>query len=400
MAEMERKAALGAARAAKRPIGRTGVPALGCIRLDVEPDGVTWTGSDLANTVRARIDRTDSTGGSWSALVPAGPLVDVLRTATGSTVDVEPADEHEPAGTVAAVRIGGAVLRCQPLDDWPAVVVPAPAAWIDGPSYLGALRAVLPAASADTARPVLSAVLHEADGTLVATDSYRLHVATGPALYGAGIVDRSTARMVSALAGKRYAGTIGIRLDGEGPYGERTATFALDGVTVVGRLVDGEYPSWRMLVPEPAEAGTARSCSWTVAGKPCGAPFGDAVDGSGRLCGSGHHEPGTVTLADPAAFLGAVVSAGVVAGDGPIRLDLNGSVALVADRPDLGSTTATVAGATYDGPALVVGVNAGFLGDAAAAVGAVRIDARDGLKPLRLDGPAGTALVMPVRLGA
>ena len=126
-----------------------------------------------------------------------------------------------------------------------------------------ALAAVLPAASKDSARPILTGVLIEPEGTghvrLVATDSYRLVSVPVPVpveLAEPVLVSGSSMRQVLAALKPAAAG-------GRNPVAPATFRFDLSesgetwkgsfdnghGVTAALDTVDGEYPSWRGLVP-------------------------------------------------------------------------------------------------------------------------------------------------------
>ena len=111
------------------------------------------------------------------------------------------------------------------------------------------------AASRDEVRPILTGVLFQAEGTtltMVATDSYRLsvkHTELESAARRAGRGERPGAGAARAGADHRPGGRRGGRdLAGPQPGG-------LPGRPVVlsSRLIEGQFPSWRQLIPESFE---------------------------------------------------------------------------------------------------------------------------------------------------
>lgn len=115
------------------------------------------------------------------------------------------------------------------------------------PAAVTAIRRVLPFASTDDARPVLTGVVI-ADGKAVTTDSYRLAIAdvdtTLPPLLAAADPLRRLLRTDTAWTAARHLPTAddagGLELTSE-----RT--------TWRTRLLDGRFPDWNYLIPPTAE---------------------------------------------------------------------------------------------------------------------------------------------------
>jgi DNA polymerase-3 subunit beta len=222
------------------------------------------------------------------------------------------------------------------------------------------------AASRDEARPVLTGVLVEVSREgcmLVATDSYRLAVrelvATADGEAKAIVPERALSEAGRAAATDEK-GSVQIMVD------ESQVSFRAGGLTLTSRLIEGEFPNYRQLLPE------------------------------------GHESRLTVSRQQ---LLEAVTRVGLMARDTtPVRLEFNAlGVKLSSSSPDLGQAVETVE-ARYEGEDLTVAFNPGYLRDGlTAAVGeSVRLDVRDGLKPGVIHGEtdAFTYLVMPVRLPA
>ena len=109
------------------------------------------------------------------------------------------------------------------------------------------------AASTDEARPILTGVLltAENDGLrMVATDSYRLAVRdlAEHEVLGAGPEGACAGRALNEL--QRLVGggdELTMRL------GDRDATFEVGGTRLSTRLIEGEFPNYRQLIPaEPS----------------------------------------------------------------------------------------------------------------------------------------------------
>ncbi|HVM10948.1 MAG TPA: DNA polymerase III subunit beta, partial [Actinomycetota bacterium] len=233
--------------------------------------------------------------------------------------------------------------------------------------FAQAVGQVVKAASRDEARPILTGVLLEANReglTMVATDSYRLAVrelsATGEGEAKALVPERAISEAGRAAATEERAE---VRM----VLGDSQASFRVGGVTMTSRLIDGEFPNYRQLLPEP---------------------------GGNRL------------TAPRQELLEAVRRVGLLARENsPVRLELNAlGVRLTSSSPDLGGAV-EVLEASYEGDELTAAFNPTYLGDGLAGVPADRVslELRDGLKPALLRGEgddAFTYLVMPVRLPA
>ena len=126
-----------------------------------------------------------------------------------------------------------------------------------------AIDRVLPFASRDEIRPVLTAVLIEGRGggtRLVATDSYRLIyddtlLGTVPPKDAAAVVEAGDLRLLSRLlARSELEARVALALVGGGAGLAASGALA-DGTRyeVVWRLVDGRFPEYEKLLPDEAE---------------------------------------------------------------------------------------------------------------------------------------------------
>lgn len=347
---------------------RPGIPALGGVLLEGDGAGaVTLTATDLEVTTTARIG---AGGPGIRALVPFKLLADTVKSATGERMELERVDGH--------IRVAGASLRLLPEEDFPTITEPGElVGTVDALELAGAIQAVEPAASRDEARPVLTGCLLEileagspiqSGPTLMATDSYRLHVAelgngwTRPGRY---IIPGRTLAYVAKMIGKRPAfSRVAIRCS------DGAVMFELGAVRVTVRLIEGEFPNWRQLMPDPITTGDTTELTYDVA------ELEGALKAAAPFC----------------------------KGTCPVRFRVGPyGVGLSASSPDLGEWSALLAQANRTGPEVVAAFNPFYLAGSVKAAGAgARMMLRDGLKPAVLTSVDGRirALVMPVRLPA
>jgi DNA polymerase-3 subunit beta len=154
---------------------RTGaLPVLSGLRIGATDGTIELVGSDLELTIRVRMPaQVDELG---DAVLPAKLFNDIVSKLEAGSVTVETdGDDAQVHGGRADYK-----LRLLPLDDFPHLPDPAGSEITVAAGPLAeALRGVIPAASRDDARPILTGVLLTARGgglRLVATDSYRLAV--------------------------------------------------------------------------------------------------------------------------------------------------------------------------------------------------------------------------------
>jgi DNA polymerase III subunit beta len=341
---------------------RPGIPALTGVLLDGVAEGrLTMTTTDLEVSARLTIDVQVSEPGV--ALIPARLLADTVKSLSDAPVDVE-TDQAQARIRCAAYE---GSLRLLPAEDFPGLQEPGGTrVEAEAGAFAEAVSQVARAASRDEARPVLTGVLVEVSRegcVLVATDSYRLAVrdlvASADGEAKAIVPERAFSEAGRAASGDEK-GKVEILVD------DAQVSFRAGGLTLTSRLIEGEFPNYRQLLPDTHES---------------------------RL---------TVSRQQ---LLDAVRRVGLLARDTtPVRLEFNAlGVKLSSSSPDLGQAVETVE-ARYEGDDLTVAFNPQYLIDGlTAAVGeSVRLDVRDGLKPGVVHGESDgfTYLVMPVRLPA
>ena len=220
------------------------LPVLSGLRLDVSDGQLTVTGTDLELTIRLSVPvHSDQDG---SAVVPARLVADIVRSLPAGAVDISIGDDD------MSISAGRSQFSVRPLSlsDYPAQVEPTADPVTLTSSQVGdALRQVVRAASTDDARPVLTGVLiasEESGLKMVATDSYRLAVRDLPqsSILAAGqkvlVPGRALVELQRVLSADAE---LSVRL------GAREAVFEAGGTRLTTRLIEGEYPNYRNLLP-------------------------------------------------------------------------------------------------------------------------------------------------------
>ncbi len=339
---------------------RPGIPALTGVLIEATDEGaLTLTTTDLE--VSARLSIEVQVGEPGIALVPARLLGDTVKSLSDAPVEFE-TDQSQARIRCAAYE---GALRLLPAEDFPAIQPPSGTRIVaETVRFAEAVGQVGRAASRDEARPVLTGILLEVSRegvTLVATDSYRLAVrdlvATSAGEAKAIVPERALSEAGRA-AQTMEKGDVEVFVD------ESQVSFQVGPLMLTSRLIEGEFPNYRQLLPEQYES---------------------------RL---------TVSRQQ---LIDAVRRVGLLARDtSPVRLEFNAlGVKLSSSSPDLGQAVEAVE-ARYEGEDITAAFNPTYLADglAAASGESVRLEVRDGLKPgiIRGESDEFTYLVMPVRL--
>lgn len=236
---------------------RPPVPVLAGLLLDADGSGLSVSGFDFEVAAQAQVDAAVAEGGR--ALVSGRLLAEIVRALPAAPVQVS------TDGSRLLLRCGSSrfTLPTLPAEDYPSLPsLPPVIGSVTAAAFAAAVAQVAVAAGRDDTLPVLTGVRLEIDGdrlTLAATDRYRLAMrelawtpepgATGSPV-AALVPGRTLADTAKALAGD---GDISIAL-GSGAAGETLIGFASDARRTTSRLLDGEYPRYRSLLPDGAQA--------------------------------------------------------------------------------------------------------------------------------------------------
>ena len=341
--------------------GRTGaLPVLTGLRLELAGDRLTITGTDLDLTITLSIEvGGDGDGG---VVLPARLASDIVRSLGTGKVDVV------AEGDDVTISNGRSQFTVRPLsfDDYPKLASPVTSSVTLPASQFGdALRQVVRAASSDEARPTLTGVLMtaEADGLrMVATDSYRLAVCD---LEGQQVLAAGQRVLVPGRALNELQRLVGNGSEVTMRLGDRDATFEVGNTRLSTRLIDGDFPNYKQLIP------ASHLNTLTVEREP---------------------------------LLEAIRRVKILAKDStPLRLQMGGDVLrLTAITQDVGNATEEL-DAQFTGTELTVAFNPEYLaaGVEACTGDHVVLSTNDALKPAIVRGKDNAGylyLLMPVRV--
>jgi DNA polymerase-3 subunit beta len=332
------------------------------VRLSTSADTLQVTGTDLDLTIT--VETVVNGGADGVAVAPGRLITDIVRALEPGAVAVDADDEEI---RIASGRSHFSV-RTHPAGDFPRLPVPTgETVTLPVAGLTEALRQVTRAASNEDSRPILTGVLMAAEEgglRLVATDSYRLAVRD---LRGVGVLAEGQRVLVPSRALNELMRLLGsasaevtLRL---GPH---DATFTIGAVALTTRLIEGEFPNYRQLIP------SAYPNRLRVGREPL-------IEGVRRV----------KLLARDATT--------------PVRIALRPTgIELTVITTDWGTATEDL-DAKYEGAEMTVAFNPNYLIDGVEAITGdeVTLDTLDALKPATLrptEGDDYLYLLMPVRV--
>lgn len=231
---------------------RSALPVLSGVLLQAAAGRLDLFATDMELSIKATLATSVDQDGD--IVVPARLFTDVVRNLPSDTVSLEAGE--------SALRITAGRAEYS-LNSWPASDFPQTSSFDMGGSlrigrgpFVETLGKVGRAASRDETRPILTGVLLSLAGKtlkMVATDSYRLAVKetileSEIAGEVQAIVPVKALSEVARLATALGDGTVDISI------GENQALFRLadekGDVYVASRLIDGQFPNYRQLIPE------------------------------------------------------------------------------------------------------------------------------------------------------
>lgn len=338
--------------------------ALSGILVDVSEEGVTLSATDGEMGLRTALEA--EVGSAGSALLPGRLLSELARSLGDQSVEIELREAERDV----EIRSGGSSfhLRVLPAEDFPKLPGPGDSPLrIPGTALAETVDLVARAASRDDMRPVLTGVLVSAAGremTMVATDSYRLAVKRTELESGldgeleANIPARALRELGRIVAGAGLDDVAVSLLPNQ-------AVFGAGPVLLNTRLIDGQFPNFRQLLPESYEHDVRLSRS-------------EFLEVARRVS----------QLAQRNA---------------PLRLAFGpGELTVSASTPDVGDAEETLP-AAFDGEPLEIGFNPEFLKDGIESIEGDEVMLRL-ISPLRpgllqpVESEDYRYLVMPIRL--
>jgi DNA polymerase III subunit beta len=190
-----------------------------------------------------------------SAVLPARLLLEVVRSLPGDTVTLEFRGPEQDVEVISGPSKFH--LRTLRSEDFPTLPTPDSTTRMTIPTevFVDTALQVSSSASKDETRPVLTGVLISAgvqELTMVATDSYRLSVkhATLAASLEGTIEANVPARALQELA--RIAQSVS-EPELAVSTGQNQVVFEIGEIVLSSRLIDGQFPNYRQLLPESVE---------------------------------------------------------------------------------------------------------------------------------------------------
>ena len=234
--------------AARTLPSRPSMPVLSGVMLIAEQDSLTLSSFDYEISARVQVNIDVIEPGK--VLVSGRLLADITKALPAAPVVLK------LDGNRVSIECGRSsfTLPTLPVEDYPALPdMPTTAGSVDGDVFSEAVAQVAIAAGKDDTIPVLTGIRMEIDGshvTLAATDRYRLAVRTFPWSPTTTSLELNTlvpARILAdAAKSMGSAKTVELAI---APGGEKLIGFEAEGMRTTTRLLDGEFPKYRSLLP-------------------------------------------------------------------------------------------------------------------------------------------------------
>jgi DNA polymerase-3 subunit beta len=228
---------------------RVTMPILSGILINAEAGRLMISATDLEMSIRSEAEAQVQESGS--TVVSGRLLGDIVKNLTAGDIGVETSEKY------LTIKSGGGEYRIREMmpEDFPQIP-----AWqgeavlkISGGVFSTAVQQTARASSSDDKRPVLTGTLIEKKAgdesiRLVSTDSYRLawrdiETTGAVASWDDCIIPSKTLNEVARLAG-------GIDSDVEMKMQEKQAMFKAEDLIITSRLIEGQFPNYRQLVPK------------------------------------------------------------------------------------------------------------------------------------------------------
>jgi DNA polymerase III subunit beta len=232
---------------------RSAIQALSGVQLSATSSGCELRATDMDVGLRVPLEAEVAREGT--VVLPARLILDVVRSLPADHISVELRSAEQDVEVVA----GNATFHIRILrgDDFPPFPEPDPDSSVELPAdaFVSTALKVAGSASRDETRPVLTGILVSASDRelrMVATDSYRLSVkeTTLDAPLTSGFEVNVPARALQELARL-------VSHDQDEPLSvsvrQNQVLFTLGRVVLSSRLIDGQFPNYRQLLPETFE---------------------------------------------------------------------------------------------------------------------------------------------------
>lgn len=336
-------------------------PALSGVHIEFDGQRVVFTGTNLDMTIQTSVEC--SQGEPGICVLPAKLLTDITKALEPGRVDLEVQSDQ---ATLTSGRSRFELRTIVP-EEFPKINVrpDGARATISSAEFARALKQVVPAASTDELRQVLTGVLVESDEAglkVVATDSYRLALREVP---GLTLPDQISKVVVPSRALAELQRLIGEAEHLQVTLADKEVAFAIENTTLLTRLIEGDFPSYRQLLPA--------SCP-------------------------------NVLVVSKESLVAALRRVRIFAQEGgPVRLHLSSEgLGISAISPEVGEAREELE-ASYTGEEMTTAFNPEFLtaGTEACSSDEIMLELVEPLKPALLSSPGEKDfkyLLMPVRI--
>jgi DNA polymerase-3 subunit beta len=247
---MQENLARGLSVVSRAVSSRSTLPVLANVLLRTEDAGLKLTATNLEIGITCWIPGRIDTEGATT--IPARLLTDLVSALPSS----EKVDLELVGSDTLHIRAGRFATHVKGIDadEFPTIQTAGerPTTRISQKILRRALSETVFAAASDEARPILTGVLAKFEGdrlTLAAADNYRIAVKTIPILDA--VPETSVvipARALNELA--RILADVDEPVEVVLAGGRNQILFHLDGIDLVSRLIDGQFPNYQQVVPQ------------------------------------------------------------------------------------------------------------------------------------------------------
>jgi DNA polymerase III subunit beta len=233
---------------------RSAIQALSGVQLTAAADNCELRATDM--DVGLRVPLRAEVNRDGVVVLPARLVLDVVRALPDVSVSLELRAAEQDVEIISGnATFHIRTLRAEDFPPFPEVDREATVA-LPAKAFVTTALKVAGSASRDETRPVLTGILvsaSERELRMVATDSYRLSVkeTTLAAPLSTAFEVNVPARALQELA--RIAAGAGGEDELQVSVRQNQVLFAFDGVTLSSRLIDGQFPNYRQLLPESFE---------------------------------------------------------------------------------------------------------------------------------------------------
>jgi DNA polymerase III subunit beta len=345
---------------------RAAVQALSGVMISADDSGIALLATDME--IGLRIPLSGEVVRPGAAVLPARLLLEVVRSLPGDSATLE----LHPAEQSVELLSGPAKFQLRTLraEDFPKLPEPSPDTRMTLPlrEFVDTALVVSRSASKDETRPVLTGVLISAAGgelRMVATDSYRLSVmlAKLETELDGSIEANVPARALQELARIAQSSDPAAL---SASIGQNQIVFEIGSIVLSSRLIDGQFPNYRQLLPESVEHELRLS---------------------------------SAEIADVVRRVSLMAQKNT-----PLRMSFaEGELVVSAQTPDVGEASEALP-VPFSGEPLQIGFNPEFIRDGLESVESEELVLKliSPLRPGLIESPDGSFvyLIMPIRLSA